>query len=1106
MRYHRMDASDQAPDSVALWYKDAIIYELPVKAFYDSNGDGYGDFKGLTAKLGYLKDLGITAIWLLPFYPSPEKDDGYDISDYCGFNPKNGNNDDFKEFLDEAHKRGIRVITELVLNHTSDQHEWFQRSRRSRPDSSARHYYVWSDTPDKFKEARIIFKDFERSNWTWDDDAKAYFWHRFYSHQPDLNYDNEEVQQKILEVVDFWLGLGVDGLRLDAVPYLFEREGTNCENLPETHAFLKRLRAHVDGKFRGKMLLSEANQWQTDAVAYFGDGDESHMAFHFPLMPRIFMSIDLEDRFPIVDILENTPPIPANAQWALFLRNHDELTLEMVTDEERDYMYRVYAKDKQARINLGIRRRLAPLLKNDRRKIELVNVLLLTLPGTPILYYGDEIGMGDNYHLGDRHGVRTPMQWDDTLNAGFSTANPQKLYLPVITDSEFNYEAINVDNQIKNQSSLFWWTKKIIGIRKCFKAFGRGDIEFLFPENNKILAYFRRYGSEVLLITVNLSKRRQVAELDLSMYDGYIPTEISGGTVFPRIGKSEYMLTFDPFGYYIFLLTTQAPSQPFRVLLKQEILLEKSFDELFEGDNAEKLESEILPHYLNNNNWFGARGKDIDYVKLREMLPIDVPGTAISRILIVDVYYQEGLPDSYVIPIVYSAEDRVQALAAQVPQAILVRIVMGNERGVLYDGMHDDGFRGAMLGIIANRRVIRGLKGELRGTLREPFKGVIDTSPVTESMLISPAHVNTLVVYNDNAILKLFRRAEEGINPDVEIGDFLAKASFAYAPTILGDISYHEIGSEPSSLAVLQCFVKNDGDAWSLCMREVKRYYEKLTQSGQDKINPPPPLTFEARAKIPEQMVDLMGRPFLSLISMLGSRTGELHKTLMSGASDPAFTPESFNYLSLFALSQSMASYARRTLQWAMSSKSLSKEHSSDIQFLVKNKALIEDTFKALRHEKIDSLKIRIHGDYHLQHVLFTGCDFIIIDFEGEPTRSISERRLKRSPLRDVAGMIRSFHYAAFAGLREMPLDPSTSMSLERWADQWYKCCAIAFLKSYTQTVNGTGLIPSDEPSFKNLLNAFLLEKSIYELAYELNNRPAWASIPIRGIWDLLGV
>ncbi len=1102
-----MDGSNPAPENGALWYKDAIIYELPVKAFYDSDGDGMGDFKGLTAKLGYLRDLGVTAIWLLPFYPSPQKDDGYDISDYCNVNPRNGDLNDFKAFLNDAHKRGIRVITELVLNHTSDQHEWFQQSRKSKPDSKARQFYVWSDTADKFRDARIIFNDFEKSNWTWDEEANAYFWHRFYSHQPDLNYDSEEVQQKMLEVVDFWFRLGVDGLRLDAVPYLFEREGTNCENLPETHAFLKRLRAYVDSNFKEKLLLSEANQWTTDAVAYFGDGDESHMAFHFPLMPRLFMAIDLEDRFPIIDILENTPPIPGTAQWALFLRNHDELTLEMVTDEERDYMYRVYAKDKQARINLGIRRRLAPLLKNDRRKIELVNVLLFTLPGTPVLYYGDEIGMGDDYHLGDRNGVRTPMQWDDAPNSGFSITNPQKLYLPVITDSEYNYEAVNVDNQIKNQSSLFWWTKKIIGIRKYFKAFGRGGIKFAFPDNNKILAYYRRYGDEILFVAVNLSKRRQVVELDMSQYEGYVPTEVSGGTVFPRIGKSNYILTFDPFGYYIFSLTQQAPPHPFRLLSKQELVLENDFEELFEGKNEDKLESEILPNYLNNNNWFGAKYRDIDYVKLREALPIDVQGIPFSRILIVDIYYQEGLPESYVLPVVYSTEDGVKTLVGQVPQAIIAKTIVGDEKGVLYDGMHNERFRRALLEIIANRRVIKGSKGELSGAPREQFKGIVDESRIIESRLISTKQSNTSIVYQDKAILKLFRRAEEGLNPDVEISEFLTKASFVHAPPLLGDISYYEHGSEQHNIATLHAYIKNNGDAWALCMSNVMQYYEKkLLKKDLADVALPPQFLFTVGAKIPRQLTGLIGARFIELVRLLGVRTGEFHRALLLGSNDPDFAPESFNYLSLFALSQSMASNTRRILQSAIGEKAISKECSEEIQFLVKNRVLIEDAFKALRQEKIDSLKIRIHGDYHLGQVLFTGGDFTIIDFEGDPARPLSERRLKRSPLRDVAGMVRSFQYAAFAGLRAMHLDPATSFSLEKWADLWYKCCANAFLSSYVSTVNGTTLVPSNDASFKTLLNAFLIEKSVYELAYELNNRPDWVSIPIRGIWNLLGV
>src|SRR5689334_11417251 len=540
-----------------LWYKDAIIYEMHVKTFCDSDGDGMGDFRGVIEKLDYLQELGITAIWLLPFYPSPLRDDGYDIADYFDVNPNFGTLDDFRAFLDAAHQRNLRVITELVINHTSDQNSWFQQSRRAPPGSPEREFYVWSDTPEKYNEARIIFKDFETSNWTWDPVAKAYYWHRFYSHQPDLNFDNPAVHGMVEKVCDYWLDMGVDGLRLDAIPYLYERENTSCENLPETHDYLRKLRAHVDAKFPNRMLLSEANQWPEDAVAYFGKGDESHMNFHFPLMPRMFMALQMEDRFPIIDILDQTPAIPDNCQWAMFLRNHDELTLEMVTDEERDYMRRVYATDPVARINLGIRRRLAPLLANSRRKIELLNTLLFSMPGTPVLYYGDEIGMGDNFYLGDRNGCRTPMQWSSDRNAGFSRANPQQLYLPITIDPEYHYEAINVENQQKNLSSLLWWMRRVIAMRKNFRAFSRGSLEFLFPENSKVLAFLRRYENETVLVVVNLSRFAQSAEIDLSSVAGSVPIEMFSRNHFPPIKKAPYILTIGPHGHFWFAFQPQ---------------------------------------------------------------------------------------------------------------------------------------------------------------------------------------------------------------------------------------------------------------------------------------------------------------------------------------------------------------------------------------------------------------------------------------------------------------------------------------------------------------------------------------------------------------------
>ena len=542
----------------ALWYKDAILYELHVKSFFDSNADGIGDFEGLIQKLDYLRDLGVTALWLLPFYPSPLRDDGYDIADYFQIHRDYGTLSDFRRFLREAHKRSVRVVTELVINHTSDQHQWFQRARRARPGSLWRNYYVWSDTPEKYKDARIIFTDFETSNWTWDSVAKAYYWHRFYSHQPDLNYDNPRVRREILRVLDYWFGMGVDGMRLDAVPYLFERNGTNCENLPETHAFLKELRAHVDRKFKGRMLLAEANQWPQDAAAYFGNGDECHTAFHFPIMPRLFMAVRMEDRFPIIDILEQSLDIPPTCQWAMFLRNHDELTLEMVTDEERDYMYRAYAQDPKTRINLGIRRRLAPLLDNDRRLIELMNSLLLSLPGTPIIYYGDEIGMGDNYHLGDRNGVRTPMQWTAGMNAGFSTANPQHLFLPVIIDPEYHYMTINVDNQSHYLSSLLWFMRQLLALRKRFPAFGRGSLRFLPCDNGKVLAFLRTYGAQNVLVVANLSRQYQAARLQMPDHAGCRVREIFSDNEFPAIAEGPYVVTLPPHTFYWFALERPA--------------------------------------------------------------------------------------------------------------------------------------------------------------------------------------------------------------------------------------------------------------------------------------------------------------------------------------------------------------------------------------------------------------------------------------------------------------------------------------------------------------------------------------------------------------------
>ena len=582
-----------------LWFKDAIIYQLHVKAFQDSNGDGIGDFAGLTERLDYLRDLGVTTLWLLPFYPSPGRDDGYDISDYGDINPAFGTMKDFRRFMTEAKRRDLRVITELVVNHTSDQHDWFKRAKRSPKGSSARNWYVWSDTDQKYQGTRIIFTDTEKSNWAWDPDAGAYYWHRFFSHQPDLNFDNPRVVRAVLQVMKRWLDVGVDGFRLDAVPYLCEREGTNNENLLETHAVLKRLRAELDAYKSGKVLLAEANQWPEDVQAYFGNGDECHMAYHFPLMPRIYMAIAQEDRFPITDIMRQTPEIPSNCQWAMFLRNHDELTLEMVTDAERDYLWSTYAADPRARVNLGIRRRLAPLMDNDRRKIELMNSILMSMPGTPIIYYGDEIGMGDNIYLGDRNGVRTPMQWTPDRNGGFSRADPAALYLPPIMDPVYGFSAVNVEAQARSLSSLLSWTKRLIAVRQSTKVFGRGTLSFIRPANRAVLAYVRQIDSEAILCVANISRSAQAVELDLSPWKGRIPQEMLGRTAFPRIGDLPYLITLPPYGFFWFLLRQDAEHEPAKMLPREitTLVLGPEWENALASWTKRTFETDVLPSF-----------------------------------------------------------------------------------------------------------------------------------------------------------------------------------------------------------------------------------------------------------------------------------------------------------------------------------------------------------------------------------------------------------------------------------------------------------------------------------------------------------------------------
>jgi len=1098
----------------SLWYKDALIYQLHVKSFHDSNGDGIGDFQGLTQKLDYLQDLGITAIWLLPFYPSPLRDDGYDIADYMGVHPSYGTLRDFRTFLREAHQRDLRVISELVVNHTSDQHPWFQRARTARPGSRARNFYVWSDTPDKYAETRIIFKDFEHSNWEWDPVAGAYYWHRFYSHQPDLNFENPAVRRSLMEVLDFWLEMGVDGLRLDAVPYLYEREGTNCENLPETHEFLRELRRHVDLTFNDRMLLAEANQWPEDAVAYFGDGDECHMAFHFPVMPRLFMAVHMEDRFPIVDILEQTPAIPDTSQWAIFLRNHDELTLEMVTDEDRDYMYRVYAHDPQARINLGIRRRLAPLLGNNRRKVELLKSLLLSLTGTPVLYYGDEIGMGDNIYVGDRNGVRTPMQWSADRNAGFSRANPQRLFLPIIIDPEYHYEAINVEAQQNNPHSLLWWMKRILAVRKRFRAFSRGSIEFLQPENRKVLVFLRRWQNENILVVANLSRFVQAVELDLSKFKDVVPVEVFGRTEFPPIGDLPYFLTLGPHGFYWFTLEfagATGPAIDIQQIDVPEFAVRDRWDSLLLDAKAVGQLERTLPAFLATRRWFAGKARHILSTKVIEAVPISFNGKT-AQLALVEVGYRDGDPEVYQIPLAFASDARARELLAYQRQAVVARLrVRGDDietEGVLYDALSDESFCSSLLDIISRRRQASGRSGSIRASRTRAFNRV--RGPAKDKLkpsLLGAEQSNTSVVFGERLILKLFRRLDTGVNPDYEVGRFLTeRASFPHMPPLVGAIAYCCARDEPLTLAVLQGFVPNEGDAWSFTLDALDGYFERILAHAGELPTVSPArrsLMSDVGKEIAESVEDRIGG-YLEFARLLGQRTAELHVALASRSDEPDFAPEPFNAMYRRSLYQASRTRVDQVIDLLQSNLTkLPEDYRDAARKVLGLEKKIDQRLRTVVDAKIGGRRLRCHGDYHLGQVLFTGKDFLIMDFEGEPARPISERRLKRSPLRDVAGMLRSFHYAAVSALYSGRVRPEDIPTLERWADYWYHWVSVDFLRAYFDAAEAGGFLPGSESGIAALLDLCLIDKAVYELGYELNNRPSWVRIPLHGIIGL---
>jgi maltose alpha-D-glucosyltransferase/alpha-amylase len=1116
----RRPADPEAFGIQPTWYKDAVIYEAHVRAFRDGNGDGIGDFRGLIEKLDYLQGLGVTAIWLLPFYPSPLRDDGYDISDYRQVHPSYGNLRDFRLFLREAHRRGMRVITELVLAHTSDQHPWFQRARSARAGSNYRNFYLWNDTPDRFSEARVIFKDFESSNWTFDPVAGAYFWHRFYSHQPSLNYDNPSVRQAMFDVVDFWLSMGVDGLRLDAVPYLYARDGTTCENLPETFEFLRRLRAHIDDRFDNRMLLAEANQWPEDAVKYMGQGDICQMAFQFPLMPRMFMAARQEDRFPIVDILAEIPSTPPQCQWALFLRNHDELTLEMVTDEERDYMYRAYAKDPQARVNVGIRRRLAPLLGNDRRLIEMMNGLLFSLPGTPIIYYGDEIGMGDNIYLGDRNSVRTPMQWNADRNAGFSEANPQRLYLPVIIDPEYHSQAINVEAQTQNSNSLLWWMRRLIALRQRYRAFGRGSLEMLLPDNRKVFAFIRRLGEERILCVFNLSRHVQCVELDLSEFRGAVPVELSGNQEFPPIGDLPYFITLGSHGFFWFSLERE-PEEPLRG--RPSFSTAGPWTSLFDGASARRFES-WLETYMSEQRWFGQKTRTITSASIVESVPVPSlsqgngngsvreSAAPVATILIVQLEFDQGAAERYVVPVAYVSEVEAENMKKWQADAVIADLRVEENDGVLIDAAHSPDFVRAVADLLARRRTLPGRHGQIVGlpspSLRR-FNGCLrEDCPTTP---LSGEQSNTSVLLGDQAIMKFIRRFEEGTNPGVEISRFLSeRARFAHAPRAGGSIEYRAdaLGATPTTVSVLEEYVPNEGDGWQYVV-------DALTLGLEDALTNAPSSDLEATSargglSAPDQMADpihpLVG-PHLEWASLLGRRTAELHVALASEQRDPAFVPEPLTSLDRQALFHGARSLTRQVLRDVVSKGATSPL----VERVLRSEDEIIERLRRLSSTHVEADRIRCHGDYHLGQVLWTGKDFVIIDFEGEPSRSLGWRRLKRPAAFDLAGMIRSLHYAGQAAALRVNLEFGASFEsgqpgrLADWLSIWHHEVSGQFLDSYLEVAAVSPHLPSSPAELECLLDFFRLEKAMYELGYEVNMRPTWVDVPARGILDLLG-
>lgn len=1067
------------------WYKDAIIYELHVKCFHDGDGDGIGDFKGLTEKLDYLSDLGVNTLWLLPFYPSPLRDDGYDIADYTAINPRYGTLADFRKFLRAAHDRDIRVITELVINHTSDRHPWFQRARKAPPGSWQRNFYVFGDNPDRYAQARIIFKDFEASNWTWDPVAKAYYWHRFYAHQPDLNFENPRVRRELIKIMYFWLDMGVDGLRLDAVPYLYEAEGTNCENLPATHDFLRQLRAAVDARHGDRMLLAEANQWPEDAAAYFGRGDACHMAFHFPIMPRMFLALQMEDRFPLTDILEQTPPIPDTCQWAIFLRNHDELTLEMVTDEERDFMYRRYAPDPGARINLGIRRRLAPLLSNTRRRIELLNVLLFTLPGSPVLYYGDEIGMGDNFHLGDRDGVRTPMQWSADRNAGFSRANPQRLYLPVVVDPEYHYEAVNVDVAERNPGSLLWWTRRLISLRKAHPALGRGGLRFVPCRNPRVLAYVRADDDETLLVVVNLSRFSQAASLDLSAWSGLAPRDLWSREDFPLIGPGPTPFTLTPHGYFLFSL--HAPPAGTLRLDDAPPDLGPAFDpaRFLDHEARTRLAAEVLPTALSRLGVVREEKDGPPRIELLEALPVGA--TDHPAWLLLAVSHPLASPPATHVLIVsaVTGEAARTALTAQAPR-IVCRFTAKGEPGALLEGFLPDADCSGLLGLFARSRTLAGRGGQLTVGLAKPRRDLAPGGQARATAYESGQFASRLVI-NDQVVIKFFRGLEPDAEPDTDLARRVGRARPPLGPAVHGTLRYRRAAGGGTVAALVETWSRHETDVEDMIRQGLNAFFERVL-SGRDEMGPCPtfPASPVAAARNwPPRRVDQVYSGFtLDLMDRLGRELARLHRFLSDQGPDPLYAPEPYTRLYQRSVFQDLQARLKaglgRLAEILPRLDQLRGEQAG--QLIGLRREWLEGLRRLLDHD-VNCLKIRVHGAIAPRRILCAGKGFLFASIEDGRGRPLSARRIKRSGLRDVADLLRALDRSTRSSLASSPVIRSEDIpTLAPWALSWRDAHQAALLAGYLADLADTGLLPAAPSDTELLLWSFLTGRIGQEL------------------------